>query len=295
LDNQAFLAGSAVLAMIYLALFVLGTAIAETLGPGRLVKGASAAKSLVISGFEWFGDLGMFCARLVRAALAPPYELGELVRQCDSIGSKSLPLVALAGGATGVVLSLQIRDSLTRFGAKSLLPAVIVFSIIKESGPIITGLVLSGRVGAGIGAELGSMKVTEQIDAMEASAVDSYRFLVATRVLACILMLPLLTLAADFCGIFMGWVANTLAQPISLQLFLENGFKNVLFSDFIPPTFKTAVFGFIIGIVACFQGMRTRGGTEGVGRSATSSVVLSSLFVILADVVLVRLILVVYG
>ena len=295
MDNQAFLAGLAVLAMIYLALFVLGTAIAETLGPGRLVKGASAAKSLVISGFEWFGDLGMFCARLVRAALAPPYELGELVRQCDSIGSKSLPLVALAGGATGVVLSLQIRDSLTRFGAKSLLPAVIVFSIIKESGPIITGLVLSGRVGAGIGAELGSMKVTEQIDAMEASAVDSYRFLVATRVLACILMLPLLTLAADFCGIFMGWVANTLAQPISLQLFLENGFKNVLFSDFIPPTFKTAVFGFIIGIVACFQGMRTRGGTEGVGKSATSSVVLSSLFVILADVVLVRLILVVYG
>jgi len=295
LDNQAFLAGSAVLAMIYLALFVLGTAIAETLGPGRLVKGASAAKSLAISGFEWFGDLGMFCARLVRAALAPPYELGELVRQCDSIGSKSLPLVALAGGATGVVLSLQIRDSLTRFGAKSLLPAVIVFSIIKESGPIITGLVLSGRVGAGIGAELGSMKVTEQIDAMEASAVDPYRFLVATRVLACILMLPLLTLAADFCGIFMGWVANTLAQPISLQLFLENGFKNVLFSDFIPPTFKTAVFGFIIGIVACFQGLRSRGGTEGVGRSATSSVVLSSLFVILADVVLVRLILVVYG
>lgn len=281
--------------MIYLVLFVLGTAIAETLGPGRLLEGVSAAKSLVISGFEWFGDLGLFCASLVRAALAPPYELGELVRQCDSIGSKSLPLVALAGGATGVVLSLQIRDSLTRFGAKSLLPAVIVFSIIKESGPIITGLVLSGRVGAGIGAELGSMKVTEQIDAMEASAVDPYRFLVATRVLACILMLPLLTLAADFCGIFMGWVANTLAQPISLQLFLENGFKNVLFSDFIPPTFKTAVFGFIIGIVACFQGMRSRGGTEGVGRSATSSVVLSSLFVILADVVLVRLILVVYG
>jgi phospholipid/cholesterol/gamma-HCH transport system permease protein len=139
------------------------------------------------------------------------------------------------------------------------------------------------------------MKVTEQIDAMEASAVDPYKLLIATRVLACILMLPLLTLAADFCGILMGWVAITMAEPISLRLFFENGFKNVLFSDFIPPTLKTAVFGFIIGVVSCFQGMRTKGGTEGVGRSATSSVVLSSLFVILADVVLVRLILMVYG
>jgi len=175
-----------------------------------------------------------------------------------------------------------------------LLPAVVVFSLLKETGPIITGLVLSGRAGAGIGAELGSMKVTEQIDAMEASAVDPYKFLVSTRVLACILTLPLLTLAADFCGIFMGWVANTLAEPISLRLFLHNGFKNVDFSDFLPSTLKTAVFGLIIGVVACFQGMRTRGGTEGVGRAATSSVVLSSLFLILADVVLVRLILVLF-
>src|SRR6202040_178407 len=127
-------------------------------------------------------------------------------------GSKSLPLVALAGAATGVVLSLQTRDTLARFGAKSMLPAVIVFSIIKESGPIITGLIVSGRIGAGIGAELGSMKVTEQIDAMEASAVDPYKFLVATRVMACVLMVPLLTVAADFCGILMGWVADTLSQ-----------------------------------------------------------------------------------
>src|SRR5881227_2765205 len=116
----------------------------------------------------------MFCARLVRAAFTPPYEWRELIRQCDAIGAKSLPLIALAGAATGVVLSLQTRDSLTRFGAKSLLPAVIVFSLIKETGPIITGLVASGRMGAGIGAELGSMRVTEQIDAMEASAVDSH-------------------------------------------------------------------------------------------------------------------------
>ena len=280
--------------MIYLTIFMMAAAMsgAWAVPEGRRHQQLDAAKALLTALFEWFGELGIFCGRLARAVVTPPYELRELIRQLDSIGAKSAPLVALAGAATGVVLSLESRDSLSRFGAKSLLPAVIVFSIVKETGPIITGLVVSGRVGAGIGAELGSMKVTEQIDAMEASAVDPYKFLAATRVLACILMLPLLTLTADFCGVFMGWVANTLAEPINLRLFLENGFKAVGFSDFIPATLKTAVFGFIIGLVACFQGMRTQGGTEGVGRSATSSVVLSSLFVILADVVLVRLILV---
>jgi phospholipid/cholesterol/gamma-HCH transport system permease protein len=248
--------------------------------------------SLVVSFFEWFGELGLFCRRLATAIFMPPYEGKELIRQMDSIGSMSLPLVAMAGAATGVVLSLQTRDSLTRFGAKSMLPAVIIFSIVKESGPIITALVVSGRVGAGIGAELGSMKVTEQIDAMEVSAIDPYKYLAATRVIACMAMLPLLTLAANFCGIWMGWIASTLAQPVSLRYFLEIGTKGVTFDDFIPSTLKTAVFGLIIGVVACFQGMRTKGGTEGVGRSATSSVVICSLFVILADVLLVRLILV---
>src|SRR5216110_3861126 len=216
--------------------------ISGTLVSNRARMRLAFPKSLLVSTFEWFGELGLFCSRVIQAALTPPYEFGELIHQCDEIGSKSLPLVALAGAATGVVLSLQTRDSLIRFGAKSFLPAVIVFSIIKESGPIITGLIVSGRVGAGIGAQLGSMKVTEQIDAMEASAVDPYKFLVATRVLACILMLPLLTLASNFCGILMGWIANTLSEPISLRLFFENGFKNMKFTDFIPPMLKTTVF-----------------------------------------------------
>jgi len=259
---------------------------------GQLRSHKPAARTLLVTFFEWFGDLGIFCGRLARAAFVPPHEGREVIRQLDEIGTKSLPLVALAGAATGVVLSLELRDSLTIFGAKSLLPAIIIFSVVKESGPIITGLVVSGRVAAGIGAELGSMKVTEQVDAIEASAVNPYKFLAATRVLACVLMLPLLTLAADFCGILMGWVADTLVEPISLRLFLENGLKSVTFNDFLPPTFKTAVFGLIIGLVACFQGMRTKGGTEGVGRSATNSVVLCSLFIILADIFLVRLILV---
>jgi phospholipid/cholesterol/gamma-HCH transport system permease protein len=252
----------------------------------------NSSKGLISDFFEWFGDLGIFFWRVVRAGLTPPFELRELFRQLDEIGSKSLPLVALAGAATGVVLSLEARYSLTRFGAKSLLPAAIVFSVIHETGPIITGLVVSGRVGAGIGAELASMKVTEQIDAIEVSAVNPYRLLAATRILACILMLPLLTLAGDACGLVMGWVAQALVEPLSFHQFINSGFNGADFSDFLPPTFKTAVFGLIIGLIACFQGMRTRGGAAGVGRAATSSVVLSSLFVILADVLLVKLILI---
>jgi phospholipid/cholesterol/gamma-HCH transport system permease protein len=242
----------------------------------------------------WLGDFGRFCWRVVRAIFEWPFEGMEFLRQLDSIGSKSLPLVLMAGGATGVVLSLQTRESLTRFGAKSYLPAVIVFSLIKEMGPITTGLVVSGRVGAGIGAELGSMSVTEQIDAMAVSGVNPDKYLAATRILACFVALPLLTLAADAAGIFMGWIGTTLLEPTSFNLFMNNGLNGVLFSDFIPPTLKTALFGLIIGAVSSFQGMRTRGGTEGVGRSATSSVVLSSLFIILADVFLVKLIIALY-
>src|ERR1700730_17462794 len=208
------------------------------------------AKGLVSQFFEWFGDLGIFFWRVVRAAVTPPFEFGELFRQLDEIGSKSLPLVALAGAATGVVLSLEARYSLTRFGRKWLLPAAIVFSILHETGPIITGLVVSGRAGAGIGAELASMKVTEQIDAIEASAVNPYRLLAATRILACILMLPLLTLAADFSGLIMGWVAQAVVEPVSLRQVIHSGFKGAGFSDLLPPTFKTMAFGLIIGLIA---------------------------------------------
>lgn len=244
---------------------------------------------------EWFGELGRFCFRVARSSFALPFEFGEFLRQVDSAGARSMPLVVLAGSATGVVLSLQTRDTLTRFGAKAFLPSMIVYSVIKEMGPIITALVASGRIGAGFGAELGSMKVTNQIDAMEVQAVDPFKYLAGTRIVACVVVLPLLTLLADASGILMGWVANTLAEPISLRLFLNRGANGITFNDFLPPTLKTAVFGLIIGVVCCFQGMRTRGGTEGVGRAATSSVVLSSLFIILADVILVRLIVVFFS
>ena len=253
---------------------------------------STSSGTVINRSLEWFGDLGGFSWKVICAAFARPFEFREIFRQFDEMGSKSFPLVALAGAAIGTVLALESRSSLVRFGAKSMLPAAIVYSIVHEMGPIVTGLVIAGRVGAGIGAELGSMKVTEQIDAMEASAVNPYKLLAFTRVLACIVVLPLLTLVTDFCGVFAGWIAVALTDPISFRHFLDKGLSGVSFSDFLAPTFRTCAFGLIIGLVACFQGMRTTGGTEGVGRSATSSVVLSSLLVILADVVLVKLILI---
>jgi len=244
--------------------------------------------------FEWFGGLGIFFWQVLKAAVTPPYEGRELIRQLDEVGSKSMPLVALAGAAIGVVISMEARYSLSRFGAKSMFPSTLVYSVIQVMGPIMTGLIVSGRVGAGIGAELASMRVTEQIDAIEASAINPYRLLAATRILACILMLPLLTLVADASGLVSGWFAQAMVEPLSFHQFIQSGFKGGTFNAFLPPTFKTAVYGLIIGTIACFQGMRTRGGAEGVGRAATNSVVLGSLFVILADVVLVKLILVLF-
>jgi phospholipid/cholesterol/gamma-HCH transport system permease protein len=255
---------------------------------------ANSSVKLMNGFFEWFGSLGIFCWKVLRAAVTPPYEWRELIRQLDEVGSKSFPLIALAGAAIGVVISMEARYSLTRFGAKSMFPATLVYSVIQVMGPIMTGLIVSGRVGAGMGAELASMKVSEQIDAIEASAINPYRLLAATRILACILMLPLLTLAADATGLLTGWFAQTLVEPLSFHQFVENGFHGATFSAFLPQTFKTVVYGLIIGTIACFQGMRTRGGAEGVGRAATNSVVIASLFVILADVVLVKFILVVF-
>jgi phospholipid/cholesterol/gamma-HCH transport system permease protein len=255
---------------------------------------ANAALGVFTGFFDWFGNLGVFAWQVLKSAVTPPYEWRELIRQLDEVGSKSLPLVALAGAAVGVILSLEARYSLSRFGAKSMFPVTLVYSVIEVMGPIMTGLVVSGRVGAGIGAELASMKVTEQIDAIEASAINPYRLLAVTRILACILMLPLLTVATDACALLAGWFAQALVVQLSFHQFILTGFNGATFDAFLPPTFKTAVYGLIIGLVACYEGMRTRGGAEGVGRAATRSVVLGSLFLILADVVLVKFILVVF-
>jgi phospholipid/cholesterol/gamma-HCH transport system permease protein len=245
----------------------------------------------VLTPLAWFGGFSLFGARVLRDAWRPPYELGEVTRQLYEVGWRSVPLIATSGLAIGVVLSMHTRASLERFGAEAMIPAGLAMALIRETGPLTTGLLLSGRVGAGIGAELGAMRVTEQIDALEASAVDAFKFLAVTRIIACVLALPLLTLVMNFAGIIGGFIAeNAVGGGISLGLYFERAFSYIEFQDFLPATAKTAVFGFIIGTVSSYLGFETTGGTEGVGRTSTQSVVLSSIFIIVANVVLVRLI-----
>ena len=245
---------------------------------------------LVLSLLAWVGDVALFGARALYQAVLPPYEFKEIWRQVFEIGWRSLPLIALSGLAIGVVLSMHTRASLERFGAEAMIPAGLAIALIRETGPLTAGLLVAGRVGAGIGAEIGAMKVTEQIDALEAVAVDSFKYLAVTRILACIIAMPLLTAVIDFCGIFGGYVAERSISGMSASLYFHRAFSIVEFSDFIPATFKTAVFGLIIGTVAAYLGFNTTQGTEGVGRTSTSSVVLSSICIILVNVVLVKLI-----
>jgi phospholipid/cholesterol/gamma-HCH transport system permease protein len=185
---------------------------------------------------------------------------------------------------------MHTRASLERFGAASMIPAGLGIALVRETGPLITGLLMSGRVGAGIGAEVGAMNVTQQIDALEASAVDAFKYLAVTRTLACVVAMPLLTTLMDFAGIFGGFAAEAAVSGMPLRLYLRHAFEYVGFTDFIPATLKTAVFGFIIGVVSSYLGFTTSSGTEGVGRASTRAVVLSSILIILSNVVLVRLI-----
>jgi phospholipid/cholesterol/gamma-HCH transport system permease protein len=238
----------------------------------------------------WIGAVALFGGRALRDALRPPYEFREVTRQVFEVGWKSAPLIAAAGFAIGVVLSMHTRASLERFGAEAMIPAGLAIALIRETGPLVTALLVSGRVGAGIGAELGAMKVTEQIDALEAVAVDSFKYLAVTRILACIIAMPILTTITDFFGIVGGFLAETAISGMSWPLYFSRAFSLIEFSDFIPATLKTCVFGLIIGTISCYLGFTATQGTEGVGRAATRSVVLSSMLIIVSNVVLVRLI-----
>jgi phospholipid/cholesterol/gamma-HCH transport system permease protein len=236
------------------------------------------------------GDVSLFGLRAAHAAFFPPFELRELARQLYELGLRSAPLLAVSGFAVGVVLSMHTRASLERFGAESMIPAGLALALVRETGPLTAGLLLSGRIGAGIGAELGAMRVTEQIDALEATAVDAFRFLVVTRMVACVIALPILTTLLNFSGIFGGWVAESTITGMSLELYLRRAFSLVDFTDFVPSTLKTAVFGFIIAIVSSYLGYHATQGTEGVGRASTRAVVISSIVLIISNVVLVKLI-----
>ena len=236
------------------------------------------------------GDAALFAGRALRDAVRPPFEIRETLRQLFELGCKSVPLIAVSGFAIGVVLSMHTRASLARFGAEALIPAGLAIALVRETGPLTAGLLLAGRIGAGIGAELGAMKVTEQIDALEASAVDSFKYLVVTRVVACVIALPLLTSLMNFTGMMGGFAAETSITGIPLGAYLTQAFALIEFSDLIPSTLKTAVFGFIIAVVASYLGTTTSSGTEGVGQASTRSVVTASIMLILANVILVRII-----
>jgi phospholipid/cholesterol/gamma-HCH transport system permease protein len=245
---------------------------------------------LVMSALAAVGDLSIFAWRAARESFTPPFEFRETVRQVFELGLRSAPLIAVSGMAVGVVLSMHTRASLERFGAESMIPAGLAIALVRETGPLTAGLLLSGRIGAGIGAELGAMKVTEQIDALEATAIDSFRYLVVTRVIACVIALPILTTLMNFAGMLGGYLAEAAATGMSLTLYFNRAFSLIDIVDYVPATIKTMVFGFIIATISAYLGFTTESGTEGVGRASTRAVVLSSVGIIVANVILVRLI-----
>ncbi len=237
---------------------------------------------------EWFGGLSLFAGQVVREAFRRPLEFTEILKQIFEIGWRSAPLIALSGLAIGAVLSMHTRSTLQRFGAESMIPTTLAFALVKETGPLITGLLISGRVGAGIGAELGGMRVTEQIDALESLAINSFKYLAVTRVVACVISLPLLTVLMNAAGLVGGFFVETIISGASFTFYINTALSSLDFSDYIPPTVKTMVFGFLIGSTSAYLGYNATGGVEGVGRASTQSVVFSSTFLIVSNVILVK-------
>lgn len=242
------------------------------------------------TGLDQIGRGAVFALRVLRDAFRAPFEVAYVIHELADQGWQSLPLIVSSGLALGMVMTLHTRTELIKFGASAWIPEVQCLSFFIEIGPLVAALLIAGRVGAGMGASLAEMRATEQIDAIEALSVDSFKLLVVPRVVACVLALPLLTTFMDFCGVASGFVSEHVLSNISLQLYVSRAFRGLQWSNFVPPTLKTAAFGFIIATVSCFFGYGTNDGAEGVRRAATNSVVMSSLLVIVADVILVKII-----
>jgi phospholipid/cholesterol/gamma-HCH transport system permease protein len=231
----------------------------------------------------------VFTLRFFKEVFKPPYEFGELIKQSFLIGYKSLPLVGITGFIIGLVLTIQSRPTLAKFGAESWLPAMVAVSIIREIGPVITAQIFAGKVGSGIGAELASMNATEQIDAMQVSGANPFNFLVVTRVLSSTLMLPLLVVYADFVGLLGAFVGVNLKGNVSVHLFFPQIFQSLEFADLLPAFVKTFFFGFAIGLIGSYKGYNSNKGTEGVGKAANSAVVSASLMVFIIDMIAVQI------
>ena len=229
-----------------------------------------------------------FVTRFLKEAVQPPFEFREIMRQCYEIGYKSLPLISLTGFITGIVFTTQSRPSLAEFGATSWLPSLIAIAIVRALAPLVTALITAGKVGSNIGAELGSMKVTEQIDAMEVSAVNPFKFLVVTRVMATTLTVPVLMLYSAFVGLIGAYLNVHVNELTSFTSFIQSAFSQITFLDIFSSLFKAVVYGFTIGIVGCYQGFNTTQGTQGVGRSANSSVVISMFLIFIEELLIVQ-------
>lgn len=238
--------------------------------------------------FDDVGSVTRFASKFFKEVFTPPYEFKEFMKQCYIIGYKSLPLVALTGFIMGLVLTLQSRPTLAKFGAESWLPGMVALSLIREIAPVITALICAGKISSGIGAELGSMKVTEQIDAMEVAAINPFKYLVVTRILATTLMIPLLVVFADGIGMLGGFIGVNMHGDVSLFRYISKVFDSLEFLDIFPATIKTFFFGFFIGMIGCYKGFNAENGTESVGKAANSAVVTASITIFIIDMLAVQ-------
>ncbi len=235
------------------------------------------------------GNVTQFTVRFFKEVFKPPFEIREFIRQCYIVGYRSLPLVAITGFIMGLVLTLQSRPTLAEFGAESWLPGMVALSLIREIAPVITALICAGKISSGIAAELGSMKVTQQIDAMEVSAVNPFKYLVVTRILATMLMVPLLVIFADAVGILGGYAGININSDVNMVRYFSQVLASLDFLDIMPATIKTFFFGFFIGLIGCYKGFTAANGTESVGKAATSAVVAASLIIFIIDMLAVQL------
>ncbi len=235
------------------------------------------------------GETARFAGRFFREVFVPPYEFREILRQSYEIGVRSLPLVSITAFIIGLVLTLQSRPTLVEFGAESWLPSMVGISIIREIGPVITALICAGKIGSSIGAELGSMKVTEQIDAMEVSGTNPFKYIVVSRIVSTTLTIPILAIMGNAISLYGAYLAVNIRGSVSFTLFFTEVFNSLEFSDFIPAFIKTFFFGFAIGLIGCYKGYNSKKGTEGVGQSANSSVVIASLLVFVIDLITVQI------
>ncbi|NLI71488.1 MAG: ABC transporter permease [Bacteroidales bacterium] len=250
-------------------------------------KSAENIRNFYNSMFIDLGELFLFSVQVFKQFFSRPYEHKELLKQLYITGNKSLGLVAITGLIMGLVLTMQSQPILVNFGVVSLIPGMVSVSMFREIGPVITALICAGKISSGIGAEIGAMKVTEQIDAMEVSGTKPLNFVVATRVLATTIMVPLLVFFADACGLVGGYFGMNIFEKMNFQLYMTTAFDMLEFIDVVPATIKTVVFGFFIGLIGAFKGYKAGLGTESVGVAANSAVVSASLAIFVIDLVAV--------